>query len=116
MLEDWKNALAGLNLPEGADNEEMSHDITKDSCLQKPLKVQVTIFYETKGRNGKPVTILADFRGIDADAIDDLASELKKKLGVGGSCRDEEILIQGDRRKEVRVILENKGFRVKGGM
>ena len=75
---------------------------------------KVTIFYETKGRAGKPATILADFAGVTDAEIEDLASVLKKKLGTGGSCRGGEILIQGDRRTQLRSLLAAAGFKVKG--
>ena len=40
-----------------------------------------------------------------------LASEMKKKLGAGGSWRESEILIQGDRRDDAAAFLRSKGFR-----
>lgn len=79
---------------------------------EKAKKPQVTLFYERKGRAGKEATILADFVGLNDDEIAVLASEIKRKLGTGGSVRGGEILIQGDRRKEIREMLTQRGFMV----
>ncbi len=63
-------------------------------------------------RRGKPVTILEGYTGADAD-FNKLTREIKKSLGVGGSYKDDRILIQGDYRDEIMQLLKNKGFRVK---
>jgi translation initiation factor 1 len=43
----------------------------------------------------------------------ELARELKKRCGVGGSTRGEAIEIQGDAREVIRQELEARGYRVK---
>ena len=108
MSGDWRDALASLSesLPEG--NAEPAAEKAKET------KRSVTMFFERKGRGGKPVTILADFEGIDDEGIETLASELKRSLGTGGSARGGEILIQGDRREQLRRLLTDKKWRVKG--
>ena len=42
-----------------------------------------------------------------------LAKELKTKLSVGGSFKDDKIIIQGDYRDKIMAILKTKGFNVK---
>ena len=42
-----------------------------------------------------------------------LAKEIKTKLSVGGSYKDDKIIIQGDYRNEIMEILKAKGFKVK---
>lgn len=113
MATDWKDILGGLSgLPEGG---EPAYDATRDDAPDTgKTRKGVTLFYETKGRAGKPATILADFKGVDEKEIDSLASVLKKKLGTGGSVRGGEILIQGDRRQALRQLLREEGFIVKG--
>ena len=42
-----------------------------------------------------------------------LCSEIKVKFGVGGSVKDNNIIIQGDIRQEIIKYLETKGFKCK---
>ena len=63
-------------------------------------------------RKGKQITILEGYNG----AVDDfkiLAKELKTTLSVGGSFKDDKIIIQGDYRDKIMQILKQKGFNVK---
>ena len=63
-------------------------------------------------RKGKPITILEGYNGAETD-FKKLAKELKTKLSVGGSFKDEKIIIQGDYRDKIMEILKAKGFKVK---
>lgn len=74
------------------------------------------VYRSTKGRAGKVATLISGFPGISNDdltLVKDTATTLRQKLGTGGSYRDTEILLQGDRCNEVAVILRQLGFRVK---
>jgi len=63
-------------------------------------------------RKGKPITILEGYTGATSD-FKALAKELKTKLSVGGSFKDDKIIIQGDYRDKIMTILKDKGFKVK---
>ncbi|WP_459926151.1 translation initiation factor [Flavobacterium covae] len=63
-------------------------------------------------RKGKPITIIAGYEGEDED-FKLLAKDIKNKLAVGGSFKDGEIIIQGDYRDKIMLILKEKGFKVK---
>ena len=63
-------------------------------------------------RKGKPITILEGYTGASSD-FKKLAKELKTKLSVGGSFKDDKIIIQGDYRVKIMEILKEKGFKVK---
>ncbi|NRA94253.1 MAG: translation initiation factor [Psychroserpens sp.] len=63
-------------------------------------------------RKGKPITILEGYNGATED-FKILTKELKQKLSVGGSFKDERIIIQGDYRDKIMTILKEKGFNVK---
>lgn len=68
--------------------------------------------YSVKGRAGKPVTIVKGFKGTK-DQFKELAKELKNKCGVGGSIKNEEIIIQGKYRDKITSILTQQGHKVK---
>ena len=63
-------------------------------------------------RKGKPTTIIEGYTGADSD-FKRLAKEIKKMLSVGGSFKNEQIIIQGDYRDKIMDFLKNKGFKVK---
>jgi translation initiation factor 1 (eIF-1/SUI1) len=76
---------------------------------------------ETKHRGGKAVIIVSGFIALpkfDRAAVEQLAKELKGKLGCGGTVEDAkdglEIVIQGDQAKKVAELLRARGFRVDG--
>jgi len=72
----------------------------------------VRVSRETKGRRGKAVTVV---RGapLDAAGLDDLARELKKLCGTGGTVKNGSVEIQGDQRERVGAALAARGWRVK---
>ena len=72
----------------------------------------IRIRREVKGRGGKTVTVASGFR-LDDDRLEQLAAELKRRCGTGGSVKDGEILIQGDHRETLLAELKQKGFTVK---
>lgn len=106
--QDWHNALRGLideaNLPEGTEAAPVAPDV------QTSQKGKLAISYEKKGRGGKQVTIISGFN-IDSEELNNVAATLKRKLGTGGSARGGEILIQGDRRNDVKTQLTAMGFK-----
>ncbi len=63
-------------------------------------------------RKGKPITIIEGYTGATAD-FKILAKELKQLLSVGGSFKNDEIIIQGDFRDKIMDYLKERGFNVK---
>lgn len=63
-------------------------------------------------RKGKATTIIEGYEGTDED-FKILAKEIKTKLSVGGTFKDDSIIIQGDYRDKIMAILKEKGFKVK---
>jgi len=63
-------------------------------------------------RKGKPITIIEGYTGADSD-FKQLSRELKQHLSVGGSYKNERIIIQGDYRDKIMEFLKDKGFSVK---
>ncbi|OSY89087.1 translation initiation factor SUI1-related protein [Tenacibaculum holothuriorum] len=63
-------------------------------------------------RKGKPITIIDGYNGATKD-FKLLAKQIKSQLSVGGSFKDDTIIIQGDYRDKIMKILKDKGFNVK---
>ena len=63
-------------------------------------------------RKGKPVTILEGYNGADAD-FKKLTKALQTLLGVGGSFKNEQIIIQGDYREKIMEYLNAQGLKTK---
>lgn len=72
----------------------------------------VRVRREKKGRRGKTVTTIAGLP-LPADALRELAAELKRRCGSGGSLKDGVIEIQGDHADALIPDLESRGFTVK---
>ena len=77
-----------------------------------PAEQKLRVWRDTHGRAGKVATIVRGFVGCDDD-LDTLGRELKRKIGVGGSVKDGEIIIQGDHRDRICELLTKAGYRCK---
>ena len=72
---------------------------------------RVDIIREKAGRGGRTVTVVKNFVGIGLPEKEQLAKAMQKTCGTGGTVKDGQIEIQGDKRPEVARILEDAGFR-----
>ncbi len=68
---------------------------------------------EKAGRGGKTVTVVYGLPN-NATFLRDLAQQLKRACGTGGTPTPEGVELQGDLRDRVRELLRAKGFQVKG--
>jgi translation initiation factor 1 len=78
-----------------------------------PAKVVAKLRMEKKGRGGKTVTVVYDLPKNET-FLKELAGELKRACGTGGSVADGAVEIQGDKRERLRDVLTKKGWTVKG--
>ncbi|WP_299554418.1 translation initiation factor [Seonamhaeicola sp.] len=94
--------------------DHVSEDVSKETQDEgDDLWIQDDpIICKYEKRKGKPVTILEGYTGATED-FKSLAKDLKTRLSVGGSFKDDKIIIQGDYRDKIMDILKDKGFRVK---
>ncbi|MFD0862126.1 translation initiation factor [Sungkyunkwania multivorans] len=102
-LQDQLKNLFPEHVPADEPNEAPKDDIWMQ---------ETPIICKYEKRKGKPVTILEGYTGADAD-FKKLAKELKTKLSVGGSFKNDQIIIQGDYRDAIMAMLKEKGFNVK---
>ena len=80
----------------------------------KPAKKnrgRVDIIRQTAGRGGKTVTVVKGFVGIGLPEKEQLAKAMQKACGTGGTVKNGQIEIQGDKRQEVARILAEANFR-----
>ena len=86
----------------------------QDACvcgsapLAAPCAGRVRVWREFKGRRGKTVTVVRGL-ALDAAELNELARELKRKCGTGGSVKNGAIEIQGDQRDKVVALLRECG-------
>lgn len=91
-------------------NFDYENDTTNETLA--PDKQYLEALFSNKGRGGKIVTVITGFSGTESD-LKDLGKFLKKKCGVGGSVKDNEIIIQGNYRDKIMQILKKEGYNVK---
>ena len=91
-----------LSLP-GADPGTEAEPVRKS-------RGRVDIVRQKAGRGGKTVTVVKNFVGIGLPEKEQLAKKMKA-CGTGGTVKNGQIEIQGDKRAEVAEILRQAGFR-----
>ena len=93
------------------DNNVVDESEVRESGNISPSEQVVRIHLDRKG-GGRIVTIIKGLMH-ERRAMIDLTKELKKKCGSGGSFKNNEILIQGNKRDVVQEFLRKKGYNPK---
>lgn len=102
-----------INIVYSTDSEfEYQYEQENEPETKVPEKQLLKIFYEKKGRKGKPVTLITGFVGTVED-INMLAKKLKNLCGAGGSVKNGEIIVQGDQRNRINNYLLSSGYRTR---
>ncbi len=104
-----------MDLQDQLKNLFPDHQPSEESKAEKesPIWLQDDpMICKYEKRKGKPTTIIEGYTGADSD-FKQLAKEIKKLLSVGGSFKNEQIIIQGDYRDKIMAFLKDKGFKVK---
>ena len=78
-----------------------------------PDKVVARLSVERAHRGGKTVTVVDGLPRNEA-FLEQLASELKRACGSGGTVAEGRVEIQGDQRERLRELLGKRGWTVKG--
>ena len=110
----WKSSFAALKdtglsaAPDVRQSADRSDEVSK-----KPMKNRgrVDIIRQTAHRGGKIVTVVTGFTAISLAEKVQLAKEMQRACGAGGTVKEGHIEIQGDQRELVARILTDAGFR-----
>jgi len=102
--------LGGFVFSTNKDFEIGSNEEAQETLPNNQQKLEAHL--DKKNRGGKVATIIKGFEGSDDD-LKTLAKQLKTLCGVGGSAKDNEIIIQGNFRDKIMDFLTKEGYKVK---
>ncbi len=105
---DWKRRQGVVYSTDS--NFAFQHAVSPGADTLPVAEQRLTIFLDKNGRAGKQMSVVTGFVGTVSD-LESLTKMLKTKCGVGGSCKDGEILIQGDVRDKLMQILSQAGYK-----
>ena len=80
--------------------------------VKKKNRGRVDVIRQRSAGGGGWVTVAKNFKGIAESEKKSLKQSIQKRCGVGGSLKGGCIEIQGDKREEVKLVLESAGFQV----
>ena len=105
---DWKDRLNVVFSTNPNFQYEIVEEEEQELLPKNQQKLRVKL--DRKNRGGKTVTLVTGFVGPEDD-LKALGKLLKGKLGVGGSAKDGEIIIQGEFKERVIDILLKEGYK-----
>lgn len=120
-LADWQQQLGGVATSSQPNHDDLVYRTdtgrVQQAVAAKPLPEAfkdgiVRLRRETKGRNGKAVTVIAGIAEPE-QKLAEIAAVLKKKCGCGGAVKDGLIEIQGENRELIASELQKLGFKTK---
>ena len=104
---DWKSRLQVVYSTNPDYNYVTDEEPEAETLPKQQQKLRVQM--EKNHRGGKTVTLVKNFVGTEDD-LKELGKLLKTKCGVGGSCKDGEVLVQGDFKEKVIELLKKEGY------
>jgi translation initiation factor 1 len=102
-------ALTSEGLPLATPVSTTVHSVHAPKPVRKN-RGRVDILRVKAGRGGKTVTVVKNFVGIGLPEKEQLAKAMQRACGTGGTVKDGQIEIQGDKRTEVARILKEANF------
>ena len=105
---DWKKRL-GVVYSTNPDFAYRQEEAPVQEATLEAGRQRLIVSLDRRNRGGKQVTLVTGFSGAEED-LKELGKALKVKCGVGGTAKDGEITIQGDRRDKVVGLLHEMGY------
>jgi len=114
MSNPKKKSLSDLGGIMYSTDPSFSYESENDAAPEAIANNQqdLRVMLDRKNRGGKAVTLITGYRGT-SEELESLSKILKTKCGVGGSAKDGEIIIQGDFRDKIVLLLQKEGYKVK---
>ncbi|MEO6185465.1 MAG: translation initiation factor [Steroidobacteraceae bacterium] len=84
--------------------------VHKPAATAGPPKIRVG--REVSGRGGKGVTVITGLP-LRGDALEELATQLKRSCGAGGAVRGDKVEVQGEHRDRLVAELLKLGYDAK---
>ena len=95
--------------------EKLRDQLPKGSAPPTPAPIaapkapaRAVVRLERKGRRGKEVTIVEKL-ALEPAELEQWCRDLKQALGCGGAVETDAIVLQGDLRDRIAIVLEKKG-------
>jgi len=104
-------ALSSEGLPPAPEGSPANSQPRPETKPARKNRGRVDIIRQKAGRGGKTVTVIKGFVGIGLPEKEQLAKAMQKACGTGGTVKNGQIEIQGDKRTEVARILSEANFR-----
>jgi translation initiation factor 1 len=104
-------ALSSEGLPLAPESSAADSSQRPETEPARKNRGRVDIIRQKAGRGGKTVTVIKGFIGIGLPEKELLAKAMQKACGTGGTVKNGQIEIQGDKRQEVARILTEANFR-----
>ena len=86
-----------------------NQETTGDNSMNMVQNIRLHL---DRKKGGKIATVIKGFVQTD-DRLKNLAKRIKRQCASGGSIKNNEIIIQGNKRDLVKTILEEEGYKPK---
>lgn len=97
--------LQSMGNPENAPSEPEEKNMDQNHFVAQSV---IRVHLEKKGRGGKAVSIIRGLKMTDTK-MKEIERKLKSICGVGGTQKNQEIIIQGDHRDKIITYLKKLG-------
>src|SRR5260370_20341007 len=103
-------ALSSEGLPSSVESSPAELPPAQEAKPAQKNRGRVDIIRQKAGRGGKTVTVVKGFVGIGLPEKEQLAKAMQRACGTGGTVKNGQIEIQGDKLVEVARVLTDANF------